>query len=331
MAINTRVTELLAIDVPILQAGMATRADATLTAATSNAGGLGILGTVDRELDDIEGQIAKIRQLTDKPFGVNSVIAYAEDERWEVIIQARPPLVQTSWGDPKGLTERIHDVGCLHAHQVATVEAALEAVAADVDFIIAQGSEGGGHVGYVAGLALVPQVVDVAKGIPVIAAGSIVDGRGLAAALAMGAEGVLVGTRFLATPESPIPQYWKDAILDVQSESIVLTDIPDWVWNVHWEGATTRVIHNRLVRELQERAMRDETQRESIAAKVEAAYELQDPDFVPLYMGQGAGAIKEILPVAEVIRRMIEQAEVSLEAANRWVIPSPALMSEPGG
>jgi enoyl-[acyl-carrier protein] reductase II len=331
MAIKTRVTECLGIDAPILQAGMATRADSTLAAATSNSGGLGILGTVDRELDDIEAQIAKIRQLTDRPFGVNCVIAYAEDERWDIIIQSRPPVIQTSWGDPKGFTERIHEAGCLHAHQVATVDAALEAVAAGVDFIIAQGSESGGHVGFVAGVALVPQVVDVAAGIPVIAAGSIVDGRGLAAALAMGAEGVLVGTRFLATPESPIPEYQKVAILRVQSESVVLTDVPDRLWNVRWEGATTRVLRNRLVRELQDRVIESEEQRESLAAEVEAAFEFEDPDFIPHYMGQGAGAIKEIMPVAEIIRRMVDQAEASLEAANRWVTHSPALVSERGG
>jgi enoyl-[acyl-carrier protein] reductase II len=200
MAIRTRVTERLGIEAPILSAGMSTRADATLAAAASNAGGLGILGTVDRELDDIEGQIAKLRSLTDRPFGVNSAIPYADEAVWDVILQGRPPVVQTSWGNPATVSERIHDAGCLHIHQVATVQAARDAVAAGVDILIAQGSEAGGHVGFVGGLALVPQVVDAAEGIPVIAGGGIVDGRGLAAALSLGAEGVLVGTRFLATP-----------------------------------------------------------------------------------------------------------------------------------
>jgi NAD(P)H-dependent flavin oxidoreductase YrpB (nitropropane dioxygenase family) len=320
MAIRTRVTEGLGIDAPILSAGMATRADATLAAAVSNAGGLGILGTVDRELDDVEGQIAKMRALTARPFGVNSVVAYAEEERWDVIIQGHPPGIQTSWGDPKAIGERIHDAGCLHIHQVPTVEAAREAVAAGVDFIIAQGSEAGGHVGFVGGLALVPQVVDVAEGIPVIAGGGIVDGRGLAAALALGAEGVLVGTRFLATPESSIPEYWKNAILAAQSESVVLTDVPDQVWDVHWEGATTRVVRNRLVRELQDRSDEVKSNRETFAAEVEAAIDRGDADYVPLYMGQGSGAITEILPVAEIVRRMIADAETALARANRSVM-----------
>ncbi|MFL5758444.1 MAG: NAD(P)H-dependent flavin oxidoreductase [Thermomicrobiales bacterium] len=319
MAIKTRITERLGIEAPILQAGMATRANAALAAAVSNAGGLGIIGTVDRELDDVKAQIAKARELTDKPFGVNSVIAYASDELWDMIIRAKPFVVQSSWGNPKLLTERVHAAGCLHAHQVNTVETAKEAVAAGVDFIIAQGSEAGGHTGFVGGLALVPQVIDVAEGIPVIAAGSIVDGRGLAAALAMGAEGVLVGTRFLATHESPATDYYKNAILSAQSEAIVLTDVPDKVWDVHWEGATTRVIRNLLVRELEDRADELGANRETVAAEVEAAFEREDADFVPIYMGQGAGAIKEILPVAEVIRRMVAGAEVALQNAGRLV------------
>jgi enoyl-[acyl-carrier protein] reductase II len=320
MAIRTRVTESLGIDAPILSAGMAKRADATLAAAVSNAGGLGILGTVDRELDDIEGQIAKIRALTDRPFGVNSVIADADEDRWDVILQGRPPVIQTSWGNPTEIGKRIHDIGSIHIHQVATVAAAREAVAAGVDFIIAQGSEAGGHVGFVGGMALIPQVVDVAEGIPVIAGGGIVDGRGLAAALTLGAEGVLVGTRFLASPESPIPQYWKQAILGAQSESIVLTDIPDQVWDFHWEGATARVVRNRLIRELQDRPDELKSNREAVAAKVEAAFDKEDADFVPLYMGQGAGAITEILPVAEIIRRMVADAETALARASRTVM-----------
>ncbi len=319
MSIKTRVTERLGIEAPILQAGMATRADATLAAAVSNAGGLGIIGTVDRELDDIEGQIAKARQLTDKPFGVNSVLAYATDELWETILQGRPPLVQSSWGDPKDLAKRVHEAGLLLAHQVNTVETAKQAVAAGVDFIIAQGSEAGGHVGFVGGIALVPQVVDVAEGIPVIAGGSIVDGRGLAAALALGAEGVLVGTRFLATIESPIAEYYKNAIVNVQSESIVLTDVPDVVWNVHWEGATTRVIRNQLVRELEDRTDLSGEEREALAEQVTAAYDRENADFIPLYMGQGAGAIDQILTAEEVVRQMVEGAERALGQANNCV------------
>jgi enoyl-[acyl-carrier protein] reductase II len=320
MAIRTRVTESLGIDAPILSAGMATRADATLAAAVSNAGGLGILGTVDRELDDIEGQIARIRALTDRPFGVNSVIADADKERWDVILQGRPPVIQTSWGNPKEIGKRIHAIGCIHIHQVASAAAAREAVAAGVDFIIAQGSEAGGHVGFVGGVALVPQVVDVAEGIPVIAGGGIVDGRGLAAALALGAEGVLVGTRFLATPEAPVAPYVKNAIVDAKSESIVLTDVPDRVWEVRWEGATTRVLLNRLVRELQAQPGDLGSERETIAAEIEAAYDRQDADYVPLYMGQGAGAITEILPVAEIVRRMVADAETALARASRTVM-----------
>src|SRR3954454_17522216 len=135
MAIKTRVTERLGIEAPILSAGMATRADAGLAAAVSNAGGLGIIGTVDRELDDVRAQITITRSLTVKPFGVNSVIAWASDELWDAIIAEKPMLVQSAWGDPKDLAMRVHAAGLIHAHQVTTVETARQAVAAGVDII----------------------------------------------------------------------------------------------------------------------------------------------------------------------------------------------------
>jgi NAD(P)H-dependent flavin oxidoreductase YrpB (nitropropane dioxygenase family) len=319
MAIKTRVTERLGIEAPILQAGMATRADATLAASVSNAGGLGIIGTVDRELDDIKAQMAQVRKLTTKPFGVNSVLAYASDELWTTIISQRPPLVQSAWGDPRELTKRVHAAGLLHAHQVTTVETAKQAVAAGVDFIIAQGAEAGGHVGFVGLIALLPQVVDVAEGIPVIAAGGIVDGRGLAAALAMGAEGVLVGTRFLATYESPIPDYYKDAIAGAESEFIVHTDIPDLIWNMHWDGATTRVARNKLIRNFESRTEFSDDEREELANQVRAAYDRQEAEFVPLYMGQGAGGIKQVESSAQIVRQLVSEAEQLLENAHRFV------------
>jgi enoyl-[acyl-carrier protein] reductase II len=319
MAIKTRVTERLGIEAPILSAGMATSADATLAAAVSNAGGLGIIGTVDRELDDIDGQIGKVRQLTERPFGVNCVIAYAEAAHWDVIYQGRPPLVQTSWGDPKQLVKRSHESGSLHAHQVATVEAAKEAVAAGVDFIIAQGSEGGGHVGWVGAMALIPQVLDVAEGIPVIAAGGVVDGRGLAAALAMGAEGVLVGTRFLATSEAPIPDYWKQAIVGARSESILLSHVPDTTWGVDWPGATARVIENQLIRDWNGRLDELKANAETVAARIQEARDTDDAEYTPLYAGQGAGGIAEILPAAEILRRMVADAECAIQNAHRLV------------
>jgi enoyl-[acyl-carrier protein] reductase II len=319
LPIKTRVTERLGIDAPILQAGMARYTDARLVSAVSNAGGIGILGTVNRELDEIKDEVSKIRELTSRPFGVNIVLAEFDELVWGAVVGAGPALVSTSWGDPREIVKEAHEAGSLVVHQITTVDTAKEAVAAGVDFIIAQGSDGGGHVGWVSGMVLVPQVVDVANGIPVIAAGSIIDGRGLAAALMLGAEGVLVGTRFLATPEAPIPAYWKNTIVEARSESIVQNDVSDTVWGVQWNGATTRTFENRLIRDWKNRLEQLKDRSDIVAAEIDTARENQDPDYLPLYMGQGAGGIKAILPVAEVVRSMIEEAEQSLTGANRFV------------
>jgi enoyl-[acyl-carrier protein] reductase II len=319
MAIQTRVTERLGIEAPILSAGMARYTDARLVAAVSNAGGLGILGTLGREPKEVETEIASIRAQTTRPFGVNVVLAEFEESTWGAVINARPSLINTSWGNPAEIVNEAHETGCLVAHQVTTVETAIEAVNAGVDFLIAQGTDGGGHIGWVTLMALLPQVVDVANGIPVIAAGSVVDGRGLAAALALGAEGVLVGTRFLATPEAPIPDYWKTAILGARSEAVVQNDVADAAWNVQWNGATIRTIENQLVRDWRYRIDELRSASESVSAEIDAARDRGDAEYVPLYMGQGAGGIKELLPASEIIRNMVADAEVALARANEHI------------
>ena len=174
-----------------------------------------------------------------------------------------------------------------------------------------------------AGLAAFPSFLKsstLPKGIPVIAGGGIVDGRGLAAALAMGAEGVLVGTRFLATPEAPLPDYWKQAIVSANSESVVLSHVPDTTWGVNWEGATTRVIQNQLIRDWNDRLDELKLNADSVAAQIQQARDAGNAEYTPLYAGQGAGAITEILPVAEIIKRMVAEAEVSLARANERVM-----------
>ncbi|MGH2560612.1 MAG: NAD(P)H-dependent flavin oxidoreductase [Thermomicrobiales bacterium] len=310
LQLRTRLRELLGIEVPIVLAGMASYTDARLVAAVSNAGGLGLLGSVGRTPDEIVAEIDRIRGLTDRAFGVNVVIADALPEIWDAVVAARPPVVSTSWGDPGPGIDRIRAAGSKALHQVTTVAGAREAAAAGVDAIIAQGTDGGGHVGQVGTMAIVPQVVDAAAGVPVIAAGGIVDGRGLAAALALGAEGVFVGTRFLATHEASIPEPWKAALLAAAAERAVATNIPDILWKVNpWPGATCRVLQNRLIDNWLSRESLLAERAEEVAERVAVAREAGDFDDVPLYAGQGAGAITEMLPAAEVVRRMVEEAE----------------------
>lgn len=321
MPLRTRVCDLLGIEAPILQAGMANSTNAELVAAVSNAGGLGILGGVDREPDELVAEIGRIRALTDRPFGVNLVLAKCSAEQWEACFSLRPPVISTSWGDASVVTERAHALGCRVLHQVNTTAGAAAAVAARVDLIAAQGSDGGGHVGSVSTMALVPQVVDVAGDLPVVAAGGIADGRGVAAAFALGAEGVLVGTRFLATFEAPIPDGWKAALLASPAERAVLSAVPDLVWGTDWPGATGRVLRNRLIAEWEEATAAAVTERAAeIASAIDAARAAGDLDFVPLWAGQGVGLLREVVPAAEVVRALVAEAEVVLrERLPRFV------------
>jgi enoyl-[acyl-carrier protein] reductase II len=232
--IRTPLCELLGIEHPVIQAGMGPFAPASLAAAVSNAGGLGSIGTFGldpislvRPGDDLEGQFASIRELTDRPFAVNFVVPYFEErveERRALFNRAlgiQPKLVSFALGDPGDLVERAHDAGALVMLQVTTVRQAERAAARGADLIVAQGGEAGGYGGSVATMVLVPQIVDTVRPMPVVAAGSIFDGRGLAAALVLGAVGVNVGTRFLASREATISDGYKRAILEAASQDAV--------------------------------------------------------------------------------------------------------------
>lgn len=312
--LHTRVCDLLGIEAPILQAGMASYTNAELVAAVSNAGGLGILGGVSREADDLAAEAVRIRELTDRPWGINLVLADVppDDPRWDVCFAARPALLSTAWGDPAPIMARARAAGCRVLHQVDTVANAELAVRAGVDLIVAQGTDGGGHVGAVTTMALVPQVVDAVGSIPVLAAGGIADGRGLAAVLALGAEGAVVGTRFLATVEAPIPQGWKAALLASPAERAVLTDLPDLVWDVAWPGATCRVLRNRLVADWDGDRAGLLAAKERVAAEIDAARAVGDAAGLPLYAGQGTGLLRDIPPAAEIVHRLVAEAVVIL-------------------
>ena len=200
---------------------------AELVAAVSNAGALGSLGCDLRSVEDLTQQLSRIRQLTSRPFAVNHLLLTLNQDAFALTLHARPPVISLAGGDPGDLVKRAHDEGSLVVHQVHTVPQARQAAERGVDVIIAQGTEAGGHGGTVGALALIPQVVDAVSPIPVVAAGGIADGRGLAAALVLGAQGINVGTRFLASVEAPVGQGWKQAILEAASEDAVKFD----AWN----------------------------------------------------------------------------------------------------
>ena len=333
--IRTTLCDLLGIEHPIIQAGMGPFAPASLAAAVSNAGGLGSIGTfgldpikLARSAEDLDRQISSIRDLTDRPFAVNFVVPFFEErveERAALFSRAlsvRPKLVSFALDDPRDLAQRAHDAGALVMLQVTTVAQAEQAAARGVDIVVAQGGESGGYGGTVATMVLVPQVVDAVRPIPVVAAGSIFDGRGLAAALVLGALGVNVGTRFLASREATISDSYKKAILAAASEDAVKFDsLNDLLPNpdTHGYGTVLRSVRTRFIDELQgqrELARRD-TQR--LLGVLRTAIQEGNVHEVMPTAGQTAGGIHEVLPAAEIVHRMVAEAEEALAGA-----PSPA-------
>ena len=223
MAIRTRVTDLLGIEKPIIQAAMGWIARAQLSSAFSNAGGLGIIETSSGELDAVKAEIVKMRELTDKPFGVNIAQAFVRDPgivQW--VIDQGVRCVTTSAGDPMKFTATLKTAGLTVFHVVPNLAGALRAVEAGVDGVIVEGGEGGGFKNPkdVASMVLIPLVCERVN-VPVVAAGGIMDGRSMAAAFALGAEGVLMGTRILSSTESPVHQNWKDAIVNAEATDTV--------------------------------------------------------------------------------------------------------------
>ncbi|HEX2728253.1 MAG TPA: nitronate monooxygenase, partial [Rubrobacteraceae bacterium] len=226
----TPLCDLLGIEYPIIQASIGPWSSVELTAAASNAGALGSLGTSLVPTDRLKDQLVRLRELTDRPFAVNHTLRPLNEEAFALTLEAKPEVISLALGDPGGLVERAHDAGILFVQQVHTARQAYAAAERGVDVIIAQGSEAGGFGGTVGALALVPQVVDAVSPVPVVAAGGIADGRGLAAALMLGAQGINIGTRFLASEEAAIAGDWQQRILEAESEDAVKVEFADDVF-----------------------------------------------------------------------------------------------------
>lgn len=307
---HTPACDILGIEYPIAQAGMAREyTNAELVAAVSAAGGLGILGCLGRPADETVTAIRRIRSLTDRPFGVNFVLHRRNRETFEACLTERVPVFSFFRGDPEEAVSRAHAAGALTIHQVTTVAEAERAVAVGVDVLVAQGNEAGGHMGPLPLLAFLPAVAAVAGGCPVLAAGGIVDGRGLAAMLCLGASGVLMGTRFLATLESPISPAYQRAILDAVPGETIVSGIFDLLWDDEWPGVRVRAIRNALTdrwvgRETELAAHLDEAR-----AACERAEREDDPTGMALLAGQGACLIHTIAPAGDLVHEIAAEAE----------------------
>ena len=331
--LRTRLCELFGIEFPIIQAGMGVFTSAELVAAVSNAGGLGSLGTGLRPVESLKSELLlrpvkslkeelpRIRQLTNRPFAVNYTLAQPNEEIFNLILEIKPPIISFALGDPGDLVKQAHAIGSLVMHQVGTVQQAKQAAERGVDVIIAQGSESGGFSGHVAALALVPQVVDAVRPIPVVAAGGIADGRGLAAALILGAQGVNIGTRFLASVEAPISEMWKKAIISANSEDAVKVE----VWNDIFQrraaayDTVPRAIRTPFIEKWQK--SREAAQRDAERLRAEVISAIQQgkmEEFIP-WAGQTAGLVHEVLPAAEIVKRIMANAEEALRQGGALI------------
>jgi NAD(P)H-dependent flavin oxidoreductase YrpB (nitropropane dioxygenase family) len=311
--LRTRICELLRIDHPVVLGGMASGTNPQLVAAVTNAGGLGILGATFHTVEQQRVDVRRIRELTAGPFGLNHLLAFATEDRFAATLEVRPEVVSTAWAgsdqDLRPYFDRAHQAGALVMHMVSGVPEAVRAVASGADIVVAQGTEGGGHVGWMGTMALVPQVVRAVRPVPVLAAGGIAEGSGLAASLALGAEGVLLGTRFLATPEAPIPASYKQAILASDGHNTLLTEIADIAYGLVWPGAMSRVARNRFIERWAGREWEVRQRRHEIAGLLRAARDRDDPEESNLQMGQTAGLITEIVPAADLVRQIVAEAE----------------------
>ena len=292
---------------------------AELAVAVSNAGGLGSLGCWRRPPEDVDRQLSVIRERTSRPFAVNHLVPELDETAFAMTLAAKPAVISIALGDPGELVERAHDAGSLVVHQVTTVLQAREAAERGVDVIIAQGGEAGGYGGAVAALALIPQVVDAVRRLPVVAAGGIADGRGLAAAMMLGAVGINVGTRFLASEEAQISPVWKQMIVDAAAEDAVrvevLNDILPMPCN-HGYGTVLRALRTRWIETWQER--RDEARRDAERLRSEVLPFFTQGRLHELFpaAGQSAGLIRDILPAGEIVRRIAAEARQALERSS---------------
>lgn len=315
--IHTRLCDLLDIEHPIVLGGMGTATAAPLVAAVSNAGGFGTLGTSAFNAETLEAEIAAIRERTEKPFGVNHLLFQIKEDMFAVTLRARPAVAAFAWArkdqNLRDYFQRAHDMGAKVMHMAGEVPEALRAAEAGADVIVAQGTEAGGHVGWMASLPLVPMVVKAVAPLPVLCAGGIADGRGLAAALALGAEGALLGTRFMATPEAPIHPNFKQAIVKSDGHDTVLTEIPDIATQRVWPGAMSRAQRNQFIERWSGREWALRQNASEVGKHAAAARAAGDVDNASLSFGQDAGLIDSIKSVKEVIQEIVAEAEEILK------------------
>ncbi len=321
-SLATDFTRLVGIDLPIVQAPVGSATTPELAAAVSNAGGLGMLSITWRSPNEARDLIQQTKALTDKPFGINLVLAWDPAERLTIALEEGVGVVSFFWGDPAPWVEQIHAAGAVLIHTAGTAAAAISARNAGADVIAAQGLEAGGHVeGQTSIMALLPEMVDAVAPVPVLAAGGIGDGRGLAAALCLGASGVWMGTRFLLSTEADAHTDYQQRLLEAGASDTVHTTLFRGGWP---QNAALRTLPNKSL-QLWEEAGRPEPGRgpgeSDVIGHTNKGLPIMryhddfpgtgttgDLESMVLYAGESVGVMHEILPAAEIVRSVAEQA-----------------------
>ena len=314
---RTRLTDLLGIEHPVMLAGMGGVSYARLAAAVSEAGGLGCLGASTMSPEQMVDEIAAVAAATDKPFGVDLLTAAPQDMHAKVqaIADGGGTVFVAGLGVPGEVVDQCHELGIVVVNMCGKVHHAVRAVDAGCDVVVAQGTEAGGHTGQIATLALVPQIVDaVGERVPVVAAGGIFDGRGLAAALSLGADGIWVGTRFIATPEAQAVPGYKERILASAEDGTIVTRA--------YTGKTCRVLRTGYAEEFESSGgVPEPFPGQVIKSMQDGANHLGgdehttgvDPDREFMPAGQAIGAIDELVPAGELVTRFVTEAEAVLD------------------
>jgi enoyl-[acyl-carrier protein] reductase II len=318
---RTRLTEILGVEHPVMLAGMGGVSYAPLVTAVSEAGGFGCLGASTMSNERMVSEIAAVRGATDKPFGVDLLTAMPGDlvAQVEQIIEGGASVFVAGLGVPAEVVDLCHRHGVLVVNMCGKVDHARRALDAGCDVVVAQGTEAGGHTGLVATMPLVPQIVDaVGAQIPVVAAGGIFDGRGLAAALALGADGVWIGTRFIATPEARSVAGYKDALIQTREDGTTISRA--------FSGKTMRVVRNRYTTFFEENPAELSPFPAQLGRSMnDGAFHLgggdDTPDIDPerecYPTGQGVGAIQTLIPAASLVAQIVAQAEQVLSGLGR--------------
>jgi NAD(P)H-dependent flavin oxidoreductase YrpB (nitropropane dioxygenase family) len=315
--IRTPFTELIGIEHPVVCAGMGGgHTGGELVGRVSEAGGLGVIGASFLPPQEVESMVRRAREITSKPIGIN-LLLHATQDRLDEVLDLEPLVLSTAWPrddqDLAAIFAKAHERGIRVMHMVPRVEDGVRAAEAGADVIVAQGNEGGGHVGEIGTTVIVPQVVKSVAPIPVLAAGGLADGAGLAAALALGADGVLLGTRFLATDEAPVEVAYKEAIVASRGDDTIVTTVADTLSGRDWPGAWSRVRRTRFIEEWLGREPELRRRRDALWAVLEAAEE-SDPDYGVMWIGQSAGLVDSILPAGDVVRGIVAEAEEILRS-----------------